>query len=199
MHNEQNVLVEKIQLENCERSMRMLLFQYEPLFNKLTSDALKIYNRTPLEREDILNVLKANFTKLIKEFDASRGMSLPSYLQTYLRFGISTYLREFSKNKHKIMNYCVEFFESELVKVNDQNNYHVINLDNQAVAQNEIEEIFLNSGLNEIELLIMKEISLNNKTIVEISKLTGRTTKNIYYIKNKAINKIKMNLKKNSK
>lgn len=51
-------LVEEVQNNDCKSSVRELLFYYEPLFKKLTYDSLLRIEKVPIEKDDVINLLK---------------------------------------------------------------------------------------------------------------------------------------------
>lgn len=178
---DQLILVENVQLKNCQRSLRELIFQYDNLIRKITINSKLKFNRIPLETEDIINVLKNEFVELVKKYDVKRGMSLPNYLQKYLSFGVMNYLRKFIQQNHQVMNYCTTYLEE--IKGNNDS------FESESIYD-EIDEIIKFSNLTENEEFVVREHILNGETIIDLSILLKKSIQSIYLLKTTAIKKM---------
>lgn len=156
--------------------------QYDPLIRSIQISALRKFTNVPLEKEDILNVIQFKFIELIKAYDEKKGMSLPSYLKKFLNYGISSYLRTYTQNGHKVLNYYSEFLDIKAV-------YE----DNDFIAEEKEEELIVlieNSNLSSVEEKVIKSYVIDRKTIKQISLEVDIEFKKLYYIKEVAIKKL---------
>jgi|GEM_PF-2760689 len=83
-------LVQNIQKNRCVKSYKKLLYDYEPLIMSLSINFKQKYRQTPVEIEDIKNVISFHFYKLIIEYDNSRKKEFPSYIKEFLYYRTST-------------------------------------------------------------------------------------------------------------
>lgn len=179
-------LVEKVQNENCAKSMRELLFQYEPLFYSMRNSLRFKFKQTPLEGDDILNQIKYNFMNLVNKYDIEKGMAFPNYIKIYLQYNVISYIRKFTSQNNRVLNYVGELIEDVNVSADIYNE-----------DEEELNEIINKANLNEEESLIVNEYILGNKPMQEIIFELKVNQRAFHYIKRKALNKIaKSNISK---
>ena len=181
---EQKKLIEKIKNEKCIKSYRQLLSEYDPLIKSLSISFSRKYKNTPIEIDDIKNVMSYHFYKLILDYDDNREKTFPSYIKEFLYYRTSTWIKHYVTLNHQVMNYCEN------------------NVDN---SSQKIDRIYLNaelldtkktSNLSKLEVEII-ELTKSGYSIKEISKKLDVNIKTLYAAKSRAIEKIQNNFQTN--
>lgn len=175
---EQIELIKKVQNENDNKSYNKLLKQYEPLIYSLSNHLKNTYKNTPMEKEDLKNVLSYNFYISIKEFDLNKKTSFPSFTKQFLLFKGLNYSRSLTTNKHQVLNYSN--IPDEIIDSNETNEENLLN---------DLIDAMPKSQLTKIEYEIMSLLT-QGKTIPEIVKITKKSRQTIYGTKKRAIDKI---------
>ncbi len=177
-------LVKKIQEEKCVKSYKKLLGEYDPLIKSLSSSFKSKYRNTPIEIDDIKNVMSFHFYKLILDYDKSRKKAFPSYVKEFLYYRTSTWIKHYVTLNHQVMNYSEN------------------NVDNNSQS---IDKMYLNeelldtkntSSLSKLEVQVI-ELTKSGMTIKEISLKLSINIKTLYAAKSRAIEKIQNNFQTN--
>lgn len=174
-------LIKKIKNEQCYKCYIELLKDYEPLIISLGLSFKRKYRQTPIELEDIKNVMSFYFYKLILDYDSSRQKEFPSYIKEFLYYRTSTWIKHYITLNHQVMNYYEESHIHERTQ--------------------KIDRLNINSDILEPEntpTLSKKEIRIINfikdgYTMKEISTVMDINLKTLYASKNRALDKIKEN------
>lgn len=177
---EQSIMVKNYQTTGSQRILRILLSQYEPLINKTTHEVKRKYTDIPLDFEDLKNVTKREFEKLILKFDETKGMRIPSFLKSYLAFGLQNYVKKFTNNSHKTMNFRDDLNEKEMPSILNDSNEN----------EEQVEVIISKSNLTKLEESIIRNYWLEQKSVSEISEIVNLSERKVYYYNKKAHNKM---------
>ena len=174
-------LVENIKRHECSKSYKKLLADYQPLIISLSINFKRKYHQTPIELDDIKNVMSFYFYKLIMDYDKSRKKEFPSYIKEFLYYRTSTWIKHYITLNHQVMNFYDETYIHEKTGKQDRLN---INKD--------ILEPENTPSLNRTEIKIINFIK-DGYSMKEISTMLGINLKTLYATKTRAINKIKSN------
>ena len=178
--DDQLKLVEKIKKEKCIKSYKKLLDEYDPLLKSLSSSFKRKYRHTPIEVEDIKNVMSYHFYKLILDYDETRQKTFPAYIKEFVYYRTSTWIKHYVTLNHQVMNYSEN------------------NVDNNS---QQIDKLYLNeeildtkntASLSPIEIKII-ELIKKEFTVKQISEMTNTNIKTVYAAKSRAITKIQNN------
>lgn len=176
-------LIKEIKNNKNYKSYKELLNEYSPLIKSLSINLKSKYKHTPIEREDIENILSENFLGLVQKYSNERGMSFSSYIKQFLIYKGINYLREYTKEKHFSMNYNTEFNEQ-------------IHIENKFISEkqtlDELNHFIKNTNLSKVEISVLNMI-IEGKKSNEIANELGKTRQAVNHAKNRAINKIRKN------
>ena len=175
---EQLIHIKKIQEQDNQRSYSLLLESYKPLIKTISIDICNKFKHSPIEVDDMMNVLSLEFYYLIKSYDKDKGMFFPSYVKKFLVYKGMNYSRQYITNGHKALNY---------------NNWEE-NFDAPYIPEEEIDfKDFINGTKltvmeNDIMLLFHDGFSLQ-----EIANKLGKSKQTVFATKKRALYKISKN------
>lgn len=177
-------LVKKVKAEKCEKCYKQLLEEYEPLIKSLSASFKKKYMCTPIEIDDIKNVMSYHFYKLVLDYDENREKTFPSYVKEFLYYRTSTWIKHYITLNHQVMNYSENNVDNSSQKMDKLYLYE------------EILDTNKTTNLSKLEIEII-ELTKNGYTIKEISEKINVNIKTLYAAKNRAIEKIQNNFQTN--
>lgn len=178
---EQLILVENIKNNQCTKSYRTLLSDYDPLIKSLSLSFKMKYRQTPIEIEDIRNVMSYHFHNLVMNYDTERQKSFPAYIKEFLYYRTSTWIKHYITFNHQIMNFSKNDMDNNSFKIDDH--YSI---------DEEILDTRKTPNLSKIESQIIDFIK-EDYSIKEISEKLNVNIKTLYAAKNRAIEKIQIN------
>jgi DNA-directed RNA polymerase specialized sigma subunit len=88
-HAKQLELIQEVKNES-NRSYKILLNEYKPLIKSQSKNFKSIYAFTPIEVEDIENMMSFFFYELVLEFDETIGKTFAAYIKEFLYYRTST-------------------------------------------------------------------------------------------------------------
>ena len=182
---EQKELIEKIKNEKCVKSYKKLLNEYEPLIKSLSLSFSKKYKNTPIEIDDIKNVMSYYFYKLILDYDDNREKMFPSYIKEFLYYRTSTWIKHYVTLNHQVMNYYENSTDNNSQKID------------RVYLNEELLDTDKTSNLSKLEVNVI-ELTKNGYSIKEISEKLNVNIKTLYAAKSRAIEKIQNNFQINS-
>ena len=174
-------LVNKIKNKKCSRSYKELLNDYQPLIISLSLTFNKTYRQTPLEIEDIRNVMSFYFHKLVIDYNPEKQKEFSSYIKEFLYYRTSTWIKHYITLNHQVMN----FYDETIIHDQTQSI-------NRLEINSDILEPKNTPALTETEVKIINMIK-DGYSMKEISTLLKINLKTLYAAKKRAINKIKNN------
>ena len=122
--------INNVKNKKCEKSFIELLNLYEPLINNMAYSFKLKFKNTPVEIDDIKNVMKFNFFKLIIDYDESFKKSFPAYIKEFLFYKTSSWIKHYISLNNQVMNYY-EFDKTESLPSEETNfNYEYLNVEN---------------------------------------------------------------------
>ncbi len=177
-------LIEKIKNKNDYKSYLILLSKYKPLIKSLSIKLKTQYNQTPIQKDDIENILSFNFYDLTKKYSRERGMSFPSYIKKYLAFRGINYLKFYITNNHKSLNYSSNLEDNFMRGEVNQNKEE----ESEKLLQY-FEDSIDDFGFSEKEKYVFNQI-LKGKKLTEIGKEMNTSKQYVFTIKKRCIKKI---------
>ena len=178
-------LVQNVQAFNDLKSFEILREKYNNLIHSQAKGITDRYKALPVGEDDILNVLTFYFYEIIKQYDPESGVYFNVYVKQRLRWKAMNYAREMITERHKIMNYSVEFnddlhdqeIKDESIDILDdiKSNYEAYN--------------FLTENEKEVLSLMLQEYEND-----DICEVTGLSKSYLYKLKKNISKKLKNEL-----
>lgn len=167
-----HIISEKELLEGVKKNnfnyYNLLIKKYDNLIKSLTKLYIRKYYLTPLEVNDIKNMILFFFFETINNFDYSRGKNFCSYTKEFMNYKISNYMRKFVTKSNQVMNFYSEINEESILKgsmlIKNPNNSKIENCNFLSINEKEVGRLFFDEG----------------KSILEISKLSNRSKSSVY-------------------
>ncbi len=172
-------LVEKVK-KGDNASLLVLIDKYDPLIRNLTKQFYFKYWNTPLEKEDIRNILLKTFWELILKFDTEYKKSFPAFIKQYLTWGGHEQMRKLINNTHKTLN-LAKLSEGTSLKTAFEYN-----------DKTEMDLGILKEELTDDEFRVL-ELSANGFTIEEVATMFSKAKNYVYSVKYRALRKVRKN------
>ncbi len=141
-------------------SFKEIADQYEGLIVNVTVEMKSKFHNTPLDFEDIKNIVTYQLFKLTKEFDIDKGMEFATFVKSYLSLRSINVMKGFITQKHMVMNQRTEVNE-ETATTEDNNQDFMVNTIN-----------IMPGDLTKTEAIVLKHI-LEGNSVTQIAKILG--------------------------
>lgn len=137
-----------------------LVRQYEGLIINVSVEMKSKFHNTPLDFDDIKNIVTFQLFKLAKEFDIDKGMEFATFVKAFLSLRTINVMKSFITQKHIVMNQRVDVNE-EITVTNESSRDFMVNIID--IGEDE---------LTETEKIILKHI-IEGYSVTDIAKILG--------------------------
>ncbi len=103
-NEEEKQLVLEVQSGNNEKALKILILKYENLLRSVVWTYIKKYPYSPFEFFDLYNYSIYIFENLTKKYKLDSEKSFPKYIQLFLKYYLSNYVKSFFTKNNTMMN-----------------------------------------------------------------------------------------------